>query len=218
MKMYNGILERTKLSLWKKGLNERYVGSKFFKISSFLYNLLLAYTLFSNLIFIIGQFQKSTGITETSSYYHLFSYKLSHSKVAYIALGIVALFIIGLILCILKKKFEGRILYILPIVFSAIFFGELLKSTRTVEVLWGFNKIYFTRHVIPLALMLIINVILLILICKEKKVLKEEYNKTLDGVYKKYLEINPLSTEKEWEEFVYGCNEESIKNLFKTKS
>ena len=108
--------------------------------------------------------------------------------------------IVGFVLAFTKIKIVGTIVSIFTSVFTVISFSHLLEDGTGIL---GYKTIYFTRHFIPHAMIVIISILMIVVIVTEFIKFNASYKKIEKNLYDDFIKTNPIETSDiAWEEYL----------------
>lgn len=189
MKKNPSIVSRVEMYEYKKGISYLKTDGKLFLTSKIFLSIFFAWAIIMNLLLVL-----SWGMRVGHE-----SFK-SVANDFYTLLCCSILSIIGFVLVFTKIKIVGTLVSIITSVFTAIVCANLLEdATYTL----GYKTIYFTRHFIPHAMIVIISIIMMVVIITEFIKFNASYKKIEKNLYDEFLKNNPLdSSNVAWEEYL----------------
>ena len=207
------------------GENWGHIGGVFYKTSKILYVLLAAYSLFFNLVLMLGWTLDLVGRSV---------YNTSHDKL--IIITVITLVLITALVLILLKKPKIIIATALTIpgsVTSAFATWQWYNTSGTNYIATGHQNNQFAKYWIcnfPVVFLSVFAIILLIIILKDKRELKKLTTRTIRGLYDKKIgelredsddgEVGMLSDEQ-WisvlKEYTEGQTDKKKKRSLKHK-
>ncbi len=207
MKKYPGILKRAELVDWRSGRVYAKPDGTLFKSLFVLSSLLILYTFFINLFYVLGL----NIIYQDTKEYKQLLFPIVSVAVAN------ALLIASFILMKLKRRVVSAILAIIPSSFLIVFFGFLSKAEVGEDSFLGFLPLYFWRHFIPLFFILLFSIWMIAIIVRAKRKFNRVYKETEELLYSLYKENNPNASEADWVEFATNYEGNSPQKLFPKK-
>ncbi len=207
MKKYPGILKRAELVDWRSGKIYAKPDGTLFKSLFVLSSLLILYSFFINLFYLLGL----NLIYQDTKEYKDYLFPIVSVAVAN------ALLIASFILMKLKRRVVSAVIAIIPSIFLIIYFGHISKAQVPDESFLGFKTFYYWRHFAPLFLIFVFAVWMLIIIIRAKRNFDRIYKQTEEQLYSIYKENNPEATEEDWIKFATDYEGTSPQKLFQKK-
>lgn len=194
MKKHESIMRRVRYVEEKYGIKYARPDGKLYKFLNIIYILAWIYTLGINLLSVAGMLLL---------YFDANANDFLNMVVT--ASVCTAVLIIGFIFMCTRLKLAGIVASIVPIPVLAVSFGVISRDEFGAGFL-GFKGIYYWRHLIPLALMLIMLVCMLVIYLRSEYKTNKLYNKIVENLYATYNTVDEDGTsrltEEQWEKFL----------------
>lgn len=206
MKMYESVLTRVRAVERKNGINYAKTDGILYKTLRVIYSVIFFYTVIINLIFIAGMFLVRYGTDNFKSIKNLL-------VSVCVCTGVM---LAGYVLSFFKFKLTSGIISVLPEILLIPLFGNAMKDTLG---LFGFKYSFYWRHLAPLVLLVILNVILTVIAVRARVKTEKQYKKVTENLYKLYNvtvgnEADGI-TDEQWETFLQTYDPTDYKKLFK---
>lgn len=206
MKMYESVLTRVRAVERKNGINYAKTDGGIYKTLRVIYSVIFFYTVIINLIFIAGMFLVRYGTDNFKSIKNLLVSVCVCTGVMFA----------GYVLSFFKFKLTSGIISVLPEILLIPLFGNAMKDTLG---LFGFKYSFYWRHLAPLVLLVILNVILTVIAVRARVKTEKQYKKVTENLYKLYNvtvgnEADGI-TDEQWETFLQTYDPTDYKKLFK---
>lgn len=206
MKKYESVIKRVNDLEYKNGIRYAKVTGSLYKTLSWLYAILLVWSLLMNVFYVWG-IKLHLGDTEMLS-------EIAHRLQTVLVLSGVML------AAFIMQKFGEYIISFVATAFSSVslillYAGELESSLG----LWGYNKAFYWRHLLPLAFVTVFTLWMSVIAIRAKVIFNKEYKKVLFGIYEEYKTHIAADDFKdtEWVEFITNYDVDEYKNLLKEK-
>lgn len=206
MKMYESVLTRVRTVEQKNGINYAKTDGILYKTLRVIYSVIFFYTVIINLLFIAGMFLVRYGTDNFKSVKNLLISVC-------VCTGVM---LAGYIMSFFKFKLTAGIISVLPEILLIPLFGSAMKDTLG---LFGLKYSFYWRHLAPLVLLVILNVILTVIAVRARVKTEKQYKKVTENLYKLYnVTVGNESdgiTDEQWEIFLQTYDPTDYKKLFK---
>ncbi len=206
MKMYESVLTRVRTVEQKNGINYAKTDGILYKTLRVIYSVIFFYTVIINLLFIAGMFLVRYGTDNFKSVKNLLISVC-------VCTGVM---LAGYVMSFFKFKLTAGIISVLPEILLIPLFGSAMKDTLG---LFGFKYSFYWRHLAPLVLLVILNVILTVIAVRARVKTEKQYKKVTENLYKLYnVTVGNESdgiTDEQWEIFLQTYDPTDYKKLFK---
>ena len=206
MKMYESVLTRVRSVEQKNGINYAKTDGILYKTLRVIYSVIFFYTVIINLLFIAGMFLVRYGTDNFKSVKNLLISVC-------VCTGVM---LAGYVMSFFKFKLTAGIISVLPEILLIPLFGSAMKDTLG---LFGFKYSFYWRHLAPLVLLVILNVILTVIAVRARVKTEKQYKKVTENLYKLYnVTVGNESdgiTDEQWETFLQTYDPTDYKKLFK---
>ena len=206
MKMYESVLTRVRMVEQKNGINYAKTDGILYKTLRVIYSVIFFYTVIINLLFIAGMFLVRYGTDNFKSVKNLLISVC-------VCTGVM---LAGYVMSFFKFKLTAGIISVLPEILLIPLFGSAMKDTLG---LFGFKYSFYWRHLAPLVLLVILNVILTAIAVRARVKTEKQYKKVTENLYKLYdVTVGNESdgiTDEQWEIFLQTYDPTDYKKLFK---
>lgn len=206
MKMYESVLTRVRTVEQKNGINYAKTDGILYKTLRVIYSVIFFYTVIINLLFIAGMFLVRYGTDNFKSVKNLLISVC-------VCTGVM---LAGYVMSFFKFKLTAGIISVLPEILLIPLFGSAMKDTLG---LFGFKYSFYWRHLAPLVLLVILNVILTVIAVRARVKTEKQYKKVTENLYKLYnVTVGNESdgiTDEQWETFLQTYDPTDYKKLFK---
>lgn len=206
MKMYESVLTRVRTVEQKNGINYAKTDGILYKTLRVIYSVIFFYTVIINLLFIAGMFLVRYGTDNFKSVKNLLISVC-------VCTGVM---LAGYVMSFFKFKLTAGIISVLPEILLIPLFGNAMKDTLG---LFGFKYSFYWRHLAPLVLLVILNVILTVIAVRARVKTEKQYKKVTENLYKLYnVTVGNESdgiTDEQWEIFLQTYDPTDYKKLFK---
>lgn len=99
-----------------------------------------------------------------------------------------------------------------------VLFSKMLEKDVIINKVFRYKPVYYRRHLIPLALMILAMIGMTVIALREKHILKKEYKQTMEQLYESYREKQGENfSEAQWLEFLETYDPEKHKEIFDKK-
>lgn len=204
MKMQESVLQRVRTVEEKNGIKYAKTEGKLYKTLRVIYIILFAYTMAINLFYIAGMAIVYGG---TDNFKNVVNSLISVSVCT-------AVIIAGFVLSFFRFKLAAGIISIIPEILLIPVFGSAM---RDITGFMGYTVSFFWRHLIPLALLVIIMTATTVIAVRARIKTEKQYKKVMDNLYNIYKQSGTDITEEQWEEFLRYYDPTDYKKLFKTE-
>lgn len=202
MKMHESVLRRVRMVEEKNGIKYAKTDGKLYKTLRVLYTIAFIYTMGINLLFIAGMLLVYGGTD-----------KISGVLNSLISVSVcTAIIIAGYVLSYFRFKLSAGIVSIIPEIFLIPVFGAVMRDSLGIL---GFAASFYWRHLIPLALLVILMTATTVIAVRERLKTEKLYRKVTDSLYEIYQSSGAELTDKDWEEFLNNFDPTDYKKLFK---
>lgn len=206
MKMYESVLTRVRTVEQKNGINYAKTDGILYKTLRVIYSVIFFYTVIINMLFIAGMFLVRYGTDNFKSVKNLLISVC-------VCTGVM---LAGYVMSFFKFKLTAGIISVLPEILLIPLFGSAMKDTLG---LFGFKYSFYWRHLAPLVLLVILNVILTVIAVRARVKTEKQYKKVTENLYKLYNvtvgnEADGI-TDEQWETFLQTYDPTDYKKLFK---
>ena len=206
MKMYESVLTRVRSVEQKNSINYAKTDGILYKTLRVIYSVIFFYTVIINLLFIAGMFLVRYGTDNFKSVKNLLISVC-------VCTGVM---LAGYVMSFFKFKLTAGIISVLPEILLIPLFGSAMKDTLG---LFGFKYSFYWRHLAPLVLLVILNVILTVIAVRARVKTEKQYKKVTENLYKLYnVTVGNESdgiTDEQWETFLQTYDPTDYKKLFK---
>jgi hypothetical protein len=185
MKMYDNILQKVNLYEEKRGIVYAKTDGKLYKTIKAFYVLAFVYTMFMNLVFILG-------VTLDSARFEVLANPF-YTVVALTVGLIAALVIVGF-----KKYLWAHIVSFALNLLSTV--GLTVTFAKLLEDVIGYKTSFYWRHLAPLAIILLLSLWMTIIAIKAIVKLKKTYKKIEENLYADYSAESENLTDEEWDD------------------
>lgn len=203
MKQNPGILKRAKKLEEKNGNNCAKTGGMLFKWLSLLYYLSAIYAFLMCAFYVIGFVLLST---ESDSL------KLYIPRIITVSIG-SAILIAAFVLKLCKKYIISSTLNFVSSVYLILFFIPIMSGS--VSGFLGLPISFYTRHFIPLFLVVVLSVYTTFIALREKFKAAALYRKVEENLYEAFCNSSEDVSEEAWNEFLKTYDGESPLEIFK---
>lgn len=187
MKMYDGVLAKTRDWEYKRGIKYLDSESIAYKALSVFYVIFMVYATFMNLLVILG-FALTGRDTDII-----------------ITVGVCSLIIIaGFILNRFKLFIAGAVTSVAPMVLLNVVFARLMEADFGTGFL-GLKWSFYIRHLAPMAIMTLLLVAMTAIAVNAKCKLQKHYKGVVETLFERFRAENPEKSnvsEEEWEKYL----------------
>lgn len=201
MKMQESVLRRVRAVEEKNGIKYAKTDGKLYKTLRVLYIITFAYTMAINLLYIASMALVYGG---TDNFKNVANTLIS-------VCVCTAVIIAGFCLSFFRFKFAAGIISIVPEIFLIPVFGSGLRDDLG---FMGFKAYFFWRHLVPLALLVILMTATTVIAVRAKFKTEKQYKKVTDNLYKLYKANGADVTDEQWEEFLKDYDPTDYKKHF----
>ncbi|MGN0451464.1 MAG: hypothetical protein ACI4FN_05070 [Acutalibacteraceae bacterium] len=202
MKMQESVLRRVRMVEEKNGIKYAKTDGKLYKTLRMLYSLVFIYTVGINLLFISGMLLVYGGTDKMAG--------ILNSLISVCAC--TALIIAGYVLSFFKFKLAAGIMSVIPEIFLIPVFGSVMRDSLGI---FGFSTSFYWRHLIPLAVLIILMTATTVIAVRARLKTEKLYKKVTDNLFEIYHSSGNNITDGEWEEFLKNFDPTDYKRLFK---
>ena len=183
------ILSRVEQYEYKKGITYTKTDGKLFCTLKIFLSIFFAWAIIMNLLSVL-----SWGMRIGHDSFN------SVSNAFYTSLFCSILSILGYVLIFTKIKIIGTAVSIITSIFTIITYAPLLEDATTKL---GYKTIYFTRHFIPHAMIILLSVAILVIIITEFYKFNSTYKKIEKNLYDEFIKNNPIeNSDIAWEDYL----------------
>ena len=187
MKMYEGVLAKTRDWEYKRGIKYLDSESKTYKALSVFYVIFTVYAMLMNLLVILG-FALTGRDTDII-----------------ITVGVCSLVIIaGFVLNRFKLFITGAVVSIAPMVLLNVVFARLMEADFGTGFL-GLKWSFYIRHLAPMAIMTLLLVAMTVIAVGARVKLQKHYKGVVENLFNTFKAENPEKSnvsEEEWEKYL----------------
>ena len=187
MKMYEGVLAKTRDWEYKRGIKYLDSESKTYKALSVFYVIFTVYAMLMNLLVILG-FALTGRDTDII-----------------ITVGVCSLIIIaGFVLNRFKLFITGAVVSIAPMVLLNVVFARLMEADFGTGFL-GLKWSFYIRHLAPMAIMTLLLVAMTVIAVGARVKLQKHYKGVVENLFNTFKAENPEKSnvsEDEWEKYL----------------
>lgn len=187
MKMYEGVLAKTRDWEYKRGIKYLDSESKTYKALSVFYVIFTVYAMLMNLLVILG-FALTGRDTDII-----------------ITVGVCSLIIIaGFVLNRFKLFITGAVVSIAPMVLLNVVFARLMEADFGTGFL-GLKWSFYIRHLAPMAIMTLLLVAMTVIAVGARVKLQKHYKGVVENLFNTFKAENPEKSnvsEEEWEKYL----------------
>ena len=202
MKMQESVLRRVRAVEEKNGIKYAKTDGKLYKTLRVFYIIIFAYTMVINLLYISGMALVYGGTEDFKN--------VVNSLIAVCVC--TALIIAGFVLSFFCFKTAAGIISIASEIFLIPVFGTELRDSLG---LMGFKTSFYWRHLIPLAVLIVIVAATTVIAVRAKFKTEKQYKRVTDNLYKLYQQNENDVSDEQWEEFLRNYDPDDYKKLFK---
>lgn len=204
MKMQESVLRRVRMVEEKNGIRYAKTDGKLYKALRVFYAIVFAYTMAINLLYIAGMALVYGGTDNFKN--------VSNSLISVCVC--TAVIIAGFVLSFFRFKLVAGIISIVPEIFLIPVFGSVLSDSLG---FMGFKISFFWRHLVPLALLVILMTATTFIAVRARIKTEKQYKKVTDNLYKLYKASGAEISDEQWEEFLNNYDPTDYKKLFKAQ-
>ena len=204
MKMQESVLRRVRTVEEKNGIKYAKTDGKLYKTLRVFYAIVFAYTMVINLLYISGMALVYGGTDDFKN--------VANSLISVCVC--TALIIAGFLLSFFRFKLVAGIISIVSEIFLIPVFGFVLRDSLG---FMGFKVSFFWRHLIPLALLVILMTATTVIAVRAKIKTEKQYKKVTDNLYNLYKKSGADISDEQWEEFLKNYDPTDYKKLFKAE-
>lgn len=209
MKMYESVLTRVRAVEEKNGIHYAKTDGKLYLALRIIYTVFFIYSVGINLMFIAGMFLVRYG---TDNFAPIKNLLIS-------VCVCTAVMIAGYILSFFKFKLTAGIISVIAEILLIPLFGTAMKDSLG---FMGFKPSFYWRHLIPLAVLVVIMIVMSVIALRAKLKTEKQYKKVTENLYKLYnvtvgIESDGI-TDEQWEIFLQTYDPTDYKKLFKQNS
>jgi len=213
MKKYNGVILKTQMYEYKKGIEYAKPETKLYKWLRALNTVVFAYTSFLNLLFVLGMLLHIEAGTLTMK---------DVGKNIY-TVGIATIMaLIGIIFMYCKLYITAEILCIVSLPATIFIYAPLMvESMYPLEGWFGYKESFYWKHFLPVVFVVMLSVWMLVIVIRSKVLFDRNYKKVCDDlfeVYKSKLGEDEVVTEEGWQNFLENYNPDDYKQKNKKKN
>lgn len=187
MKMYEGVLAKTRDWEYKRGIKYLDSESKTYKALRVFYVIFTVYAMLMNLLVILG-FALTGRDTDII-----------------ITVGVCSLIIIaGFVLNRFKLFITGAVVSIAPMVLLNVVFARLMEADFGTGFL-GLKWSFYIRHLAPMAIMTLLLVAMTVIAVGARVKLQKHYKGVVENLFNTFKAENPEKSnvsEEEWEKYL----------------
>lgn len=187
MKMYEGVLAKTRDWEYKRGIKYLDSESKTYKALSVFYVIFTVYAMLMNILVILG-FALTGRDTDII-----------------ITVGVCSLIIIaGFVLNRFKLFITGAVVSIAPMVLLNVVFARLMEADFGTGFL-GLKWSFYIRHLAPMAIMTLLLVAMTVIAVGARVKLQKHYKGVVENLFNTFKAENPEKSnvsEEEWEKYL----------------
>lgn len=206
MKKYDSILNRVKRYEEKCGIKYAVTDGKLYKTSAVLHLIVTVYLFGINSLFLISASMRDVAyLSEKNN--TLFTVLLTAGTV---------ISLVSSILLFTRLKTVGSIASVIPAPFYIYVFIAPCKPEVYLGGIFHLSSIYYWRHLLPSALILILGAILIIIDLRARHIVNRRYSEIVNNLYKTYnkpIEDENTFSDEEWDEFLKNYDPSAFKNI-----
>lgn len=189
----------------KNGIKYAKTDGRLYKTLRVFYIIVFAYTMVINLLYIAGM-----------AFVHGGTDAFKDIANSFISVCIcTGLMIAGFVLSFFRFKLVAGIISVVPEIFLIPVFGVELRDSLG---FMGFKISFYWRHLVPLAILIILMIATTVIAVRAKVKTEKQYKKVTDNLYKQYKESGADLSDEQWEEFLANYDPNDYKKLFKAEN